>query len=67
MNTILPDVSSALETVRLALFSLSPVEAVALALGWAAFAVAVTYRPRPVVSLNTRLADEAGLAAKPSS
>jgi hypothetical protein len=62
VNSIIPDVpdvSPALETVRLALSHLSPVEAAALTLGWVALFVAVSRRPRPVVSLNTRLADEA--------
>lgn len=61
MTTILP----ALETVRLALSHLSPVEAVALALG-VVFAVtvlallraALVADRRPMVTLNTRLADE---------
>ena len=62
MNTILPGVSPALEAVRLALSYLSPVETAALTLGWAAFLVAVAYRQRPVVSLNTRAAAEAEAA-----
>lgn len=64
MDTILPDVSPALEAMRLALSSLSPVEAAALTLAWAAFLVAVVYSPRPVVPLNVRLAEEAGLVAR---
>lgn len=62
MTTILP----ALEAFRLALSSLSPVEAGALALG-AVFAVtvlallraALVADRRPMATLNTRLAEEA--------
>jgi hypothetical protein len=53
------DVSPALEAVRLALASLSPIEAAALALGWVGFFVAVVgFSRRPVVTLNERNAAE---------
>ncbi|MEU5853889.1 hypothetical protein ABZ799_01050 [Nocardiopsis dassonvillei] len=64
MDTILPDVSPALEAFRLALSSLSPVEAAALTLGWVAFLVAVAHRPRPVVPMHVRLAEEAGVVIR---
>ncbi|WP_174548164.1 hypothetical protein [Nocardiopsis dassonvillei] len=70
MNSISFDalgVSPALEALRLALSSLSPVEACALTLGWAAFLLAVAHRQRPVVPLHVRLASEAGVVVKPSS
>lgn len=60
MTTILP----ALEAFRLALSSLSPVEATALTLGWVAFLVAVAHRQRPVVPMHVRLASEAGVAVR---
>lgn len=60
MTTILP----ALEAFRLALSHLSPVEAVALTLGWVALFVAVSRWPRPVVPMHVRLADEAGVVIR---
>jgi len=59
-----PDVSPALEALRLALLSLSPVEAGALALAVIALAVAAATYRRPVVTLNERAVAEAGLTVE---
>jgi len=59
-----PGVSPALEALRLALFSLSPVEAGALALTVIALAVAAATYRRPVVTLNERNAIDAGLTVE---
>ncbi|GAA0972891.1 hypothetical protein Q7689_00040 [Nocardiopsis tropica] len=67
MNSIssdAPGVSPALEALRLALFSLSPVEACALvALAIALAVTLVSYR-RPVVTLNERSVRDAGLTVE---
>lgn len=68
MTSISPgvlDATPAFETVRLALASLSPVEAAALTLAVVVLFVVVARFPRrPVVSLNERNAAEAGLAPR---
>ena len=67
MNSLIPDVpdvSPALEALRLALSHLSPVEAGALALAVIALAVAAATYRRPVVTLNERNLVDAGLTVE---